>query len=131
MNCFYWLSQQTQVQFVVLIFLRYSITRQNFAWKWSANSDILISLVVYTLGLFIKTTVFPQIVSAFPRKLFFFEFLKLWKSHIVSALSFLLCDVNLNSLLTRVRKLFKSGNYSREETVCGNMVTGENAVEWK
>ena len=27
---------------------------------------------------------------------------------------------DLNSFLTRVRKLFKFGNYSREKTICGN-----------
>ena len=36
--------------------------------------------------------------------LFFFELLKL-------------CNEDLNSFLTRVRKLFKGGNYSREETI--------------
>ena len=30
---------------------------------------------------------------------------------------FLLCNENLNGFLTRVRKLFKGGNYSREETI--------------
>ena len=29
---------------------------------------------------------------------------------------------NLNTFLTRLRKLFKRGNYSREETICGNTV---------
>ena len=45
--------------------------------------------------------------------LFFFELLKPWKSHIVSALSFLVCNENLNSFLTRC------GNYSRVETIQG------------
>ena len=31
-----------------------------------------------------------------------------------------LCNGNLISFLTRLRKLFKGGNYSREETICGN-----------
>ena len=39
---------------------------------------------------------------------------KPWKIHIVSALVFLLCNENLNSFLTRVRKLFKGGNYMRK-----------------
>ena len=39
-------------------------------------------------------------------------------------LSFLLCNEKLNSFLTRVRKLFKGGNYSREETINGNTVHG-------
>ena len=51
-----------------------------------------------------------------------FEFLKPWKFHIVSALSFLLCNENVNSFLTRVQKLFKGGTYSREETIRGNTV---------
>ena len=56
------------------------------------------------------------------KKLFFFELLKPWKSHIVSTLSFLLCNENLNRFFTRVRKLFKGGNYSKEETIRGNTV---------
>ena len=36
----------------------------------------------------------------------------------------LLCNENLNSFLTRVRKLFKGGNYSREEIIRGNTVLG-------
>ena len=48
-------------------------------------------------------TVFPKIVSA--------------------ETIFLLWNENLNSYLTRVRKLFKGGNYSREETIRGNMVS--------
>ena len=35
-------------------------------------------------------------------------------------LSFLLCNENLNSFHTLVRKLFKGANYSREETIQGN-----------
>ena len=48
----------------------------------------------------------------------FFEFIKVWKFHIVSSLSFPLCNENLNSFLTR----WKRGNYSREETIGGNTV---------
>ena len=29
----------------------------------------------------------------------------------------------------QVRKLFKRGNYSRAETICGNTVVGNNLVE--
>ena len=54
----------------------------------------------------------PYFCEFFPWKLFFFELLKPWKSHIVSTLSFLLCNENLNSFPTRERKLFKKGNYS-------------------
>ena len=72
---------------------------------------------IRTMGLY---TVFLWIV--FLRKLLFFELLKPWKSNTVSALSFFLCNENLNSFLTRVRKLFKGGNYSREETFRGNTV---------
>ena len=41
----------------------------------------------------------------------FFLLLKPWKSHRVSALSFILCTENLNSFLTRVRKLFAEIRY--------------------
>ena len=53
----------------------------------------------------------PYFWEKFPWELFF-EFLKPWKSHIVSALSILLCNENLNSFLTSVRKLFMGGDYS-------------------
>ena len=33
---------------------------------------------------------------------------------VVVAMIFLLCNENLNSFLTRLRKLFKGGNYSRK-----------------
>ena len=58
----------------------------------------------------------------YPRKLFFFELLKPWKFHIFSALSFLLCNENLNSFITKVRTLFKGRNYSREEIIHWNMI---------
>ena len=54
-------------------------------------------------------TVFPRIVS-------FFESLKCRKFQIVVAIIILLCDENMNSFLTRLRKLFKGGKYSRDET---------------
>ena len=46
-------------------------------------------------------------------------YLKIWKwelifGHAVSTLVFLLCNENLDSFLTRVRKLFKGGNYMRK-----------------
>ena len=41
---------------------------------------------------------------------------------VVVAMLFLLCNENLNSFLTRLRKLFKGGNYSREEIIRGNTV---------
>ena len=44
------------------------------------------------------------------------------KLHLVSAIIFLLCNQNLNNCRTRLRKLFKGGNYSKEETICGNTV---------
>ena len=49
---------------------------------------------------------------------------------VVSALSFLLCNENLNSLLTRMRKLFKGGNCSREETIRGNTVCYSAGDTW-
>jgi hypothetical protein len=58
-----------------------------------------------------------------PRQLFFFEFIKAWKFHIVSALCFPLCNENLNSFLTRWGNYSSRGNYSREETIWGNTVT--------
>ena len=62
-------------------------------------------------------TVFPHIVAVF-----FFGIVKPWKFQIVSSLIFPLCNKNLNSFLTGVRKLFKGGKYSREETIWGNTV---------
>ena len=50
----------------------------------------------------------PYFLIHLPRQLFFFEFIKAWKCHIVSSLSFLLCYENLNSFLTRW------GNYMRK-----------------
>ena len=64
-----------------------------------------------------------MVIPYFPRKLFFFEFLGCRKFHIVSAIIFLLCNQNLNSFLTWLQKQFKGGNYSREETICGNTVS--------
>ena len=55
----------------------------------------------------------------------FFEFIKVWKFHIVSSLSFPLCNENLNSFLTRWGNYSKRGNYSREETIWGNTVLEE------
>jgi hypothetical protein len=63
----------------------------------------------------------PISSNSFRRNYSFFEFLEPWKSHIVSALSFLFMHYeNFNSFIIRVQKLFKDGNYSREETICGN-----------
>ena len=64
-----------------------------------------------------KHTIFPRIVSA---DTVLFRIFKPLKSHIVSAVSSFLCNEKLNSFLTRVRKLFKGRNYSREETIRGN-----------
>ena len=58
-----------------------------------------------------------------PRQLFFFEFIKAWKFHIVSLLSFPFCNENLNSFLTRWGNYSRRGNYSREETIWGDMVS--------
>ena len=55
--------------------------------------------------------------TVFLRILCFFEFVKSWKFHIVSALIFLLCTENLNSFLTRVQKLFKVENYLRKYSI--------------
>ena len=52
----------------------------------------------------------------------FLNLLKSWKFCIVSSSIFLLYNENLNSFLTRVRKVFKGGKYSREETIRGNTV---------
>ena len=42
--------------------------------------------------------------------------------YVVVTIILALCIENLNTFLTRLRKLFKRGNYSREETICGNTV---------
>ena len=57
------------------------------------------------------------------RQLFFFEFIKASKFHIVSSLSFPLCNENLNSFLTRWGNYSRRGNYSREETIWGRTVS--------
>ena len=54
--------------------------------------------------------------------LFFFEFIRAWKFHIVSSLSFPLYNENLNSFLTRWGNYSRRGIYSREETIWGNTV---------
>ena len=51
------------------------------------------------------------------RYLFFFEFIKAWKFHIVSSLSFPICNENMNSFLTRWGNYSRRGNYSREDTM--------------
>ena len=68
----------------------------------------------------------PYIRKQPPQKLFFFEFVQFF---LVSALICLLYSENLNSFLTRVRKLFRGGNYSREETIRGNTVINFFCVE--
>ena len=72
----------------------------------------------------------PYFCEYFLWKLFFFELLKPWKSDIVSALSFLLCNENLNSFLTRARKQFKGGNCSREETI-GEIRVLSTLTKWQ
>ena len=64
----------------------------------------------------------PYLLIKLPHQLFFSGIVKPWKSQIVSALSFPLYNKNLNSFLTGVRKVFKGGKYSREETIWGNTV---------
>ena len=49
---------------------------------------------------------------------------------VVSSLSFPFCNENLNSFLISVGKLFKGGNYSREETTCGNTVFRATKVDF-
>ena len=62
------------------------------------------------------TTVFPHIVAA-ATILFWIQLVrKLFK------FSFLLCNENLNSFLTRWGNYSRRGNYSREETIWGNTV---------
>ena len=64
-------------------------------------------------------TVFLQ---KFPRRLFFFESLKCRKFRLDIEIILPLCNENLNNFLTRPRKLFKGGKYSREEIILGNRV---------
>ena len=45
----------------------------------------------------------------FPQKLFFLESLKYKKNQIVFTIIFPLCNENLNTFLTRLRKLSKGG----------------------
>ena len=61
-----------------------------------------------------KYNIIYRISSYSCRQLFFFEIVNFWKIHIVSASVFLIYNENLNSFLTRVRKLFKGGNYMRK-----------------
>ena len=83
-------------------------------WKISYSFRIM--------DFFYFTNRIPYFLIKLPRQLFFFEFIKAWKFHIVSSLGFLLCNENLNSFLTRW------GNYSREETIWGNTVNGNNNI---
>ena len=70
--------------------------------------DILKKLLSgYYLGYYQDIQV-PYFREQFPRKLFFFEF------------NLMYCDLWLQYI--QVRKLFKGGNYSRAETICGNTV---------
>ena len=62
--------------------------------------------------LYIVHTVFPHIVAAATILCWNCKTLKNWYSFRVVV--FLLCNENLNSFLTRVRKLFKGGNYMRK-----------------
>ena len=69
---------------------------------------------------FVIYTVFPHIVAA-ATILFWIHLLrKLFK------FSFPLCNVNLNSFLTRWGNYSRRGNYSREETIWGNTVDEKN-----
>ena len=70
----------------------------------------------------IRISIFLNLQNIIGTALSFFEFVKSSKFHKVSELIFLLCNENLNSFLTRVLKLVKGGNYSREETFRGNNV---------
>ena len=101
--------------------LRHSATFPNFDGliNGSSNDIGMRSMEVWNWEQKISNNL---LITVFPRKLFFFKLLKPRKSHIVSALSFLVCNENLNSFLTRVSKLFKAGNYSREETIRRNTV---------
>ena len=59
----------------------------------------------------------------FPWKLFFFKIFKTLKISYSFRIKFsLICNENLNSFLIRVRKLFKGGNYLREENIRGNTI---------
>jgi len=44
----------------------------------------------------------------------------------ISELSFPVCNKNLNSFLTGVRKVFKGGKYSRKENIRGDTVIEDN-----
>ena len=66
---------------------------------------------------------YPLFPEKFAWKLFFFESENCRKSKRVDrVVIFLICNENLNTFLTRLQKLFKGLNYSREETICRHMV---------
>ena len=86
--------------------LRSSHRTQNMHYKVYHRNNSHSNPLTYKYIKFIPNTVFPHIVAAATIFFFFFEFIKAWKFHIVSSLTFPLCNENLNSFLTR------SGNYS-------------------
>ena len=76
-------------------------------WKFWPQSQNVITLSN-------SSTVFPRIVSA--------ETILFW-------IWLMYCDLWLQYI--KVRKLFKGGNYSREETIRGNTVRGFLSTNWQ
>ena len=89
---------------------------------WILGTSLIAGTFFFSTNLFQGTVRCYSIYRISANETILFKIFKPLKSHIVSALSFLLCNENLNSFVIRVRKLFKGGNYSREETIRGNTV---------
>ena len=90
-------------------------------WWRAYGITIIVILTTYSE----TDTVFPHIVAA--------ATILFW-THLVRKLfkfSFLLCNENLNSFLTRWGNYSRRGNYSREETIWGNTVYGNKSLHPK
>ena len=82
--------------------------RQNLMPKSATISSHIFANILF------RSIVFPHIIAAATILFWNFQTLK------ISSLIFPLCNKNLNSFLTDVRKLLRGGKYSREETIWGN-----------
>ena len=101
-------SQHDSQQTIDCNFLWFSVDLINWRYQWYSGS--------------VKNSKCRISVNSFCGNWSFFEFVKCRQFPIVPAIIFLLCNENLNSFLTRLQKLFKVGNYSREKTIHGNKV---------
>ena len=78
--------------------------------------------LTFFYNLLFRPTVFPWI--------FFFEPLKCKKCKTFVTIILPLWNENLKTFLTRLRKLFKGGKYSREENIRGNTVIFEQKLHY-